>query len=95
VTSPIQATGGGVRIAFHVQPRAAKTEVRGLHGGAIKLRVAAPPVDGAANEEIVRFLAATFGIPRRAVVITAGGSARRKLVDIAGISVDRARTIIP
>jgi len=67
-------------------PRAATTGVAGRHGDAIKIRIAAPPVDGAANDELVRFLAQRLGIPRSAIRITAGESARRKTVSIGGIA---------
>ena len=73
------------RLVVHVQPRARRTESAGRHGDAFKVRLAAPPVDGAANEELVRFLAETFGVPRRAVRITAGLTGRRKTVEIDGL----------
>ena len=63
----IRPTAGGVRITIQVQPRAARTEVIGLHGNAIKLRVAAPPVDGAANRELIRCLARLLNVPRARV----------------------------
>lgn len=63
-----------------VQPGAARTEVTGMHDGCLRLRVAAPPVDGRANEEIVRWLARRLGVPRAQVVIGAGSSGRRKTV---------------
>lgn len=79
------------RLAVHVQPRAARTEVVGMHGDAVKLRLAAPPVDGAANEELIRYLAERIGVPRRAVRVVAGASARRKVVEVDGVSTDAAR----
>lgn len=94
MTGPIVATEAGVRIAVHVQPRAAATAVAGLHGDAIKLRIAAPPVDGAANEAIVAFVAETLGVPRRAVAITAGAAGRRKTVTVAGVTVAQASRLL-
>lgn len=82
---------GGVRLQLHVQPRAARTEVAGLHGGALKIRLAAPPADGAANEALVRFLADTLGVPRTAVTLVAGTTSRRKRVDIIGPGVAQAQ----
>lgn len=73
-------------ITVHVQPRARRTEVAGRHGDAIKIRLAAPPVDNAANEELVRFLAAALGVPRAAVRIARGAAARRKTVVIDGVA---------
>lgn len=69
-----------------VQPRAARTEVDGRHGDAIKIRIAAPPVDGAANEELIRFLAKALSLPRSAVRLTGGATGRRKTVEIGGMS---------
>lgn len=76
---------GGVQLRVRVQPRAAKTGIVGEHGGALRIRVAAPPVDGAANEALVRFLADRLGVSRSAVSITGGASGRSKLVRIGGI----------
>ena len=74
------------RLTLHVQPRAGRTEVRGRHGDAIKLRIAAPPVDGAANAEIERFLAERLGVPKRAVTIAHGAAARRKVALVEGLT---------
>jgi len=76
------------RLVVHVQPRAKKSEVAGRHGDAIKVRLQAPPVDGAANEELVRFLAETLGIGRRAVTIVGGLTSRRKTVEIEGLGAE-------
>jgi uncharacterized protein (TIGR00251 family) len=78
-------------LIIHVQPRAAATEVVGPHGDAIKVRVAAPPVDGAANEELVRFLAERFGMRRADVSIVRGVTGRRKTIRIAGMKGTEAR----
>lgn len=73
-----------MRITLHVQPRASKTEVAGMHGDAIKVRVAAPPVEGAANEEVRRFLAKMLGVPVSAVTVVHGETGRRKTVEVVG-----------
>lgn len=83
--SVLSATAGGVRIAIQVQPRASRTELAGLHGEALKIRLAAPPVDGAANAALIRFLAETLGVPRSAVEISSGLSGRRKSVVVSGL----------
>ena len=75
---------GEVVLDLHVQPGAKRTEVAGTHGDRLKIRLAAPPVDGAANDELVRFLAEAFGVPRRNVTIVTGATARRKRVRIEG-----------
>ena len=87
---PINPTPDGVRLTLHIQPRASRTELTGRHGDAIKIRLAAPPVDGAANAELVSFLADRLGVPRAAVVIRHGESGRRKTVEIGGLSAAEA-----
>jgi uncharacterized protein (TIGR00251 family) len=84
--NPISATPGGVAIRVHVQPRASRTEILGLHGDAIKIRLAAAPVDGAANDALIRLLASLLGVPRSAVTVTSGRSGRRKMVSVAGVT---------
>jgi uncharacterized protein (TIGR00251 family) len=73
-----------VTIAVHVQPRAARTEVVGLHGDAVKIRLRARPVDGAANDELARFLATRLGLKARDVEIVRGRAGRSKLVRLTG-----------
>ncbi|MBE0591486.1 MAG: YggU family protein [Gemmatimonadales bacterium] len=75
-------------LPVHVQPRASRTEVVGWHGDAVKIRLAAPPVDGAANAALVAFLAERLGLPRGSVTVVAGVKGRRKRVGIAGRSLD-------
>jgi uncharacterized protein len=70
---------------MHVVPRARRTEVTGRHGDGIRVKVAAPPVDGAANAELTRFLAERLGVPRRAVTIVSGAGGRRKIIAVAGL----------
>jgi uncharacterized protein (TIGR00251 family) len=74
---------GAVVLDLHVQPGAKRTEVAGLHGDRLKIRLAAPPVDGAANDELARFLAEAFGVPRRQVTIVSGHASRIKRVRVA------------
>ena len=78
---------GGVVIAVQVQPRASRTEYAGRHGEAIKIRIAAPPVDGEANDELVRFLARHLGVARGRITIGAGATGKRKRVRIDGVTV--------
>jgi uncharacterized protein len=75
---------GVVRVDVYVQPRAARSEIVGEHGHALKIRLAAPPVDGAANDELVRFIARTIGIAQSQVGIAGGSTSRRKVVEIHG-----------
>src|SRR5439155_3456 len=76
------------RLVVHVVPRARRTEVSGWHGDAIKIKVAAPPVEGAANAELVRFVAERVGVTRGAVTIASGAAARRKTVAVEGVTAD-------
>lgn len=82
------------RLVVHVVPRAADSAVAGRHGDALKIRIAAPPADGDANNELVRFLAERLNVPRSAIAITAGASARRKTVSIAGLETAAALRIL-
>ena len=90
---PVEARDGRVRFTVHVQPRASRTEIAGVHGDALKVRLAAPPVDGAANEALVRFLSESLGVPRRAVKIIHGASSRTKRVEVEGIDPSHARRL--
>ncbi len=69
-----------------MQPRASKNELVGLHDGVLKVRLTAPPVEGAANEALTRFIAETLGVPRRQVTVVAGSTGRRKILEIEGAS---------
>jgi uncharacterized protein (TIGR00251 family) len=86
----VSATADGVRLKIQVQPRARRTEVVGEYAGALKIHVAAPPAEGAANAALVRFLAERLGVSRSAVVITSGASSRAKLVRVSGIGAEEA-----
>ena len=81
----VQDQEGGVILTVHVQPNATRTECVGIHGDAVKIRVAARPVDGAANEELIRFIAEQCAVPRANIHIRTGIEARRKRVVITGV----------
>lgn len=76
-----------VRLTLHIQPGAKKTEIAGEHGDALKIRLAAPPVDGKANQALMNYLAERFGVPQRQVLLKQGETSRRKVVEISGSSV--------
>lgn len=82
------------QLVVHVVPRAKATEVVGRYGDAIRIRLAAPPVDGAANAELVRFLAERLDVPRSAVSIVRGVAARRKTVRVEGVATDAAVRVL-
>lgn len=88
----VVAHGAGARITVRVQPRAGRTEVAGLYGGdALKIRLRAPPVEGAANRELVDFVAKTLGIPRSSVVIERGETGRLKTLRVEGMGPQAVR----
>ena len=76
--------GGALVFAVRVAPRAARTAAAGVYDGALKVRVAAPPVEGAANEELTRFLARSLKVPARAVEIVGGHTSKTKVIKAAG-----------
>ncbi|MEZ4588241.1 MAG: DUF167 domain-containing protein [Gemmatimonadales bacterium] len=83
--TPVDEIEGGCRIRVRAQPRASRTELAGLHGDALKIRVAAPPVDGAANEAILELLAKSLGVPTGAVRLARGSSSRTKTIEVRGV----------
>ena len=94
IRSPVQDSPEGAVLTVHVQPKASKTEYAGIHGGALKFRVAAPPVEGAANEALCTYLAGLFGLPKKSVVVQSGHSSRRKRVLLTGVSAGRAQDVL-
>lgn len=80
---------GALCFDVRVMPRASRSGVAGEHGGALRVRVAAPPVEGAANEELIHTLAKAFGVPARAVEIVSGLSSKNKRVRVHGASATR------
>lgn len=85
-TAIVQDSKAGAVLSVHIQPKASRTECVGFHGDAIKIRVAAPPVDGAANDELIRFLASQVSIPSSSVQIQSGASGRHKRVLLKGVT---------
>ena len=90
----ITSRDDGVELTLHVQPRASRTEIVGPFGGALKIRLAAPPVDGEANDELIRFLAKELGVPKGAMEIVRGATGRKKVVRIAGADEGKVRKIL-
>lgn len=87
----VSLTGASTRFKVRVQPRATRTELAGAHGDALKIRLAAAPVEGAANRELIAFLAHRLGVPKSAVRIIKGGRAREKLIEVQGLSEEQVR----
>ena len=83
----MKPTTNSVRITVRVQPRASANSVLGFTAdGTLRLRVTAPPVDGAANEAVCSLLAKTLGVPRSGVHVTHGKTGRRKVIQVDGLS---------
>ena len=82
----LTSSGDGTVLAAFVQPRAAKTALAGVHGSALKVKVAAPPVDGKANYALREFLAHSLGLPRSRVELIAGAGSRHKRLRISGVA---------
>ena len=80
------AADGRITLTLHIQPGAKKTEFAGLHGDALKIRLAAPPVDGKANEALIKFVAETLKLPKSAVNLKSGQTSRRKVLEVSGSS---------
>ena len=83
-----QTNDGAVLLTVLAAPRASKTEIAGVLGDALKIRVQAPPVDGKANLALRGFLAETFSVPIRAVELVSGETSKRKVFRIGGITLD-------
>jgi uncharacterized protein (TIGR00251 family) len=89
----VQERLGAVRFTVRARPRAARSEIAGVLGGALKVRLAAPPVEGAANAALIELLADELDVPRAAVRIISGATARSKLVEVTGIDARRLRSL--
>lgn len=92
--SPARWEGADLVLTVHAQPGAKRSGPAGLHGGALKLRVAARPVEGAANAALVEFLADAFGVPRRAVELLAGDQSRHKRLRVRAPERARAEALL-
>lgn len=88
------AVSGGVRMAIFAKPRAKLTAIRGVRDGALEVALAAPPVDGAANAELVRFVAELSGVSPRDVTLLSGAGARHKRVELRGVSIEQVRAAL-
>jgi uncharacterized protein (TIGR00251 family) len=79
---------GVITLMLHVQPGAKRSEIAGLHGDALKIRLSSPPIDGRANDALLRFLADAFDVPRRNVELKQGEQSRHKTVTVSGSRID-------
>ena len=86
---------GVVIVSIHAQPQARRTEVVGLHGESLKIRVAAPALDNRANEALIAFVAQRFGVARRDVTLLSGEKSREKRLGIRSAAVDPEVALAP
>jgi len=84
----------GLTFAVHVVPRASRSEITGEHDGTLRVRIAAPPVAGAANRELIRVLAKSLKLPQNAVEIVSGVNSKRKVVRIHGADAAKLEQLI-
>ncbi len=84
----------GVTLSVRIQPRASKNELVRLENGGLKIRLTAPPVDGAANEALVRFLADRFSVAKSQVELVSGHTSRDKIVRVSGVSSADAESLL-
>ena len=82
----MSVSNGALIVDVRVTPRASRSEVVGMQGGMLKVRLTSPPVNGAANEELVKLIAKTFGVPKRDVEIITGQTSKSKRLRISNVS---------
>ena len=90
----IRESGADIEVPLHVQPRARRTQIAGLHDGTLKVKISAPPVDDAANRAIVEFFSDLLGHPKSRLHIISGGKSRNKVLRIEGMSLKRFEELI-
>ncbi len=93
MTEWLRVGNGCITLTLHIQPGAKKTEVAGLYGDALKIRLAAPPVDGKANAALLGFVAERLGLAKSAVTLKSGHTSRRKVLEVVNPPVDTERRL--
>lgn len=93
MTLVIHAIDGSARIAVRVVPRASRDAIIGVHDGALKVALTAPPVEGAANAALIRLLAKALGVAKGNVRLVQGDRSRDKVVELVGIDPSRVRSL--
>jgi len=84
----------GLTFAVRIVPRASRSEIAGEQSGALRVRIAAAPVEGAANQELIKLLAKTFKLPQKAVEIVSGAASKNKIVRIQGADATRLQQLV-
>lgn len=90
----LRAGDGKITLTLHIQPGAKKTEVAGLYGDALKIRLAAPPVDGKANAALIGFVAERLQLAKSAVSLKSGQTSRRKVLEVIAAPADAAQRLL-
>ena len=90
----LRESAGRTTLTLHIQPGARKTEVAGLHGDALKIRLAAPPVDGKANAALIEFVADRLGLAKSAVSLKSGQTSRRKVLEVTAAPMDTEQRLM-
>jgi len=91
----LRECAGFSRLTLHIQPGASKTEVAGIHGDALKIRLAAAPVDGKANAALLGFVADRLGLAKSAIRLKCGQTSRRKVLEVVAAPADTAQRLLP
>jgi uncharacterized protein (TIGR00251 family) len=90
----LRSGDGRITLTLHIQPGAKRSDIAGEHGDALRIRLAAPPVDGKANAALVDFLAARLGVPKAAITLLHGQASRRKVLEVRGALSDPLRRLL-
>ena len=90
----LKPTSGGVLLLIHLQPRSSRSELAGIHGDRLKIRLTAPPVDSKANEALCDFLAERLGVSKSAVRMVKGEKSRNKTVLIEAVTIDQIKALL-
>ncbi len=94
MTPWLRAGDGKITLTLHIQPGAKKTEIAGLYGDALKIRLAAPPVDGKANAALISFVAGQLEVAKSAVILKSGQTSRRKVLEVSAVPADAASRLL-
>ena len=84
----LRQRGEAVAFTVRVVPRASRNKIAGIHDGAVRIRLTAPPVEGAANEALISFLSSVLRVPKRDIELVSGQTARNKVVSVSGLSAE-------
>ncbi len=87
----LQESNNGITLNVRVVPRSSRNQIIGVEGDVLKIKLTAPPVEGAANAALIEFIADWLGVRRSAVSIVSGDKARNKIVRVAGVTIEQVR----